>query len=57
MNKTDKLALEQFDGDVEKAIYHIMKDFETDQLNEYVLDFTKEQSNIFLRVKHIDTTH
>ena len=48
MNKTDKLAQEQFGGDLEQTIFHIMKNFETKELNEYVMEFTKEQSNIFL---------
>ena len=48
MNKTDKLAQEQFGGDLEQTISHIMQNFETKELNEYVMEFNQEQSDIFL---------
>jgi len=47
VNKTDKLAQELFDGDLEKAIIHILDTFETEPLNEYLMDFNKEQAGIF----------
>lgn len=50
MNKTDKLAQELFDGDLEKTMNYILDTFETEPLNEYILDFRKEQASIFLKV-------
>jgi len=50
MNKTDKLAQEQFGGDQEAAVRHIIRTFETEELNEYASDFNKEQAVLLLKI-------
>lgn len=48
MNKIEILANEKFAGDLTAAIVYVMDNFDSEQLNEYVLEFNREQSDIFL---------